>query len=745
MVAATDKLQAMPFDFKRLFDSQAGAKAVPNHPALRGDSPITTYVPGGQPARKQGELAQREANHHLQAYGGSEAMDWVMDCVDLYADTTSSANWHVETPEGTLVEKPNQQFLDLLEAPNPFMDYIELLQLLVIDLLLVGNAYWYKYRVNEEGQPLALYRLSPAHVKVRPGPYGIQSYTYQPEGVKTKLEIQPEEVIHFKRPNPHNPHYGLGVIKGGGRPLDLELALTDATAHYYENKADPSLIVQSERRVPRDVFNKLRQQLRARISGPRNAGELLVLEAGLKATTLQPSAAQAMYAEMATASRNRILSMFRVSPQLLGLTEEGGAGDKVQDARREFDNKVIRPFMDKLQSRITWGLAAAYGYKFIFDYKYIMPPEELVKLAGDVGSVPGIKVSEVRGFLVEGGIIKEESTGDEEIDDMVLNLPGEELDEDGQGGFADRSLPREAGRPPLGENTRAFPKSGKLPAKSQARSTKALPDPDPDAILARLDEIAAERGVKAVPNLETEGNTTVGNKLKGEQRPQDTLEGQRTQQIDAIVNDMRDEILSAVLTLERGLLDHSEGKAVGSVVTRIKGSESWKSFMGLLGAALEKGTTQAVASAAVQHGNEGFTTEGIDYEGIAKEIVYRKDGVRSITDNLRDEIVQKVAKAVENGEDREAVDAAIRESVDFWRQHKAETVALTEATHAYNEGTLTVYEASGVSEVLVYDGDDHDEPCKEANGSVWTIDHARDHRLEHPRCRRAFVAIDPVG
>ena len=32
-------------------------------------------------------------------------------------------------------------------------------------------------------------------------------------------------MIHFKLPNPHSPYYGLGIVQGGGRPLDLELAL----------------------------------------------------------------------------------------------------------------------------------------------------------------------------------------------------------------------------------------------------------------------------------------------------------------------------------------------------------------------------------------------------------------------------------------------------------------------------------------------------------------------------------------
>jgi phage portal protein BeeE len=70
-----------------------------------------------------------------------------------------------------------------------------------------------------------------------------------------------------------------------------------------ENHAMPSLAVQSDRRVPRDVFKKIRAQLRARTQGSRNAGELLVLEAGLKLAAVAPNASEAAFADRSRACR----------------------------------------------------------------------------------------------------------------------------------------------------------------------------------------------------------------------------------------------------------------------------------------------------------------------------------------------------------------------------------------------------------------------------------------------------------
>ena len=740
---------------------QAEGKAIRAHPALLDSgTPVSIYSQNGTPKREMAKISQIEAKRHLEAYGGDQAIDWVMDAVGLYIDAATKATWSFERegvvylPEKVPNMPPEAQIapeglVNLIKEPNPFMPWSEHLALAIIDLLLVGNAYWYKWRSDEQGRPLALYRLAPPYVKVVPGPQGVKSYSYEPPNAPGKLEIDPRDVIHFKRPNPHSAYYGLGLIKGGGRSMDLELALTDSQASYYENKADPSLIVQSERRVPRDVFRKLMMQLRARVSGTRRSGELLVLEAGLKATSISPNAHEAAFADITKLSRDRIWSKFRASPKLFGVMESGSGQDKISDARREFDNNVMLPFLGRFAELISLKLTAAWDLDFKFNYAYIMPQEELVKLSGDFASIPGVKVREVRRFMAPLGI--EESTGDPEIDEMVLNLPGEELDEDGQGGFADRNLPREAGRPPKGENTRAFPSNGRpLPADARVRrpAGKALsPESETltfDEVIDRLNRVSVRAKLEGKAAAPDGARVTVGNRLPDEQRPQDSVEADRQRDVDAAAAFMQDGILQAVNTLERGLLDHVEGKAFepGSLGRRIKGSESWATFMSMLSGVLEEGSRRAVASAFVHQGTAGRIVDGdVDYEAIAREVVYRPEGVRSISNNLRDEIIQKVAKAVKEESPREEVDRVIRESIDFWRESKAETVALTEAVHAYNEGTLTVFEETGANEVLVLDGEDHDEACREANGQTWTLSEARERRLEHPRCRRAFVAV----
>jgi len=693
-------------------------------------------------------FGQRTAARHLAAYGGkTDAIDWVMDCVRLITETASNAEWHFEkkgvkylpedmrtptTPDE--IKTAPLMLSNLFEEPNPYMRYRELIELTLIDYLLTGNAYWFKWRTNDEGQPLSVYRLAPPLVKVVPDEWGIYSYEYAVPGTG-KLKIMPENMMHFRAPNPHDPYYGLGVIQGGARMLDLELALVETQASYYEKRAQPSMVVQSERRVPKDVFKRLQNQLRAMYGGPRNAGAMMVLEAGLKYQSISPSALEAAFKDMNDQSRDRILAMFRVPASLLGMPT---SASRPQDDQRIFDNKTMRPLLNKLQEAISFGITKSWDMDFKIDYEYIMPPEDRIRLASSFAALPGVRIREVREYA------NLDPLGDER-DDMVINMPGEDgTAEDTHAGFPDNNQSNEQGRPPNPSNTVAFPEPGQQPragarvSLAAARSTgKAVQDLTMEEIRERLAKAA--EGKAEEPTRRDLASRIIA--------PDDTLLEDRTAAVDAVADSLREEILTAVHQLERGLLDTLEnavdGKAPGDRIrSKLRKSEAWKTFMAAMSAAMEKATKSALSSAVIQQGRLGRQPdEDIDYDALAREIVFRSGGVRKITANMRDEVARKVAKALEEGETRFDLERAIREVVDFWRETHAETVALTEATLAYNEGTLHIAELMGDSHVYVFDGDDHDEPCVEANGSVWTIEQARERRLEHPRCRRAFTAV----
>jgi HK97 family phage portal protein len=348
----------------------------------------------------------------------------------------------------------------------------------VIDFLLVGEFIWLKFRPDADGKPLSLYRLAPSLVEIELNERGVPgAYVYHPPNGEP-VEFAPSSVVHAKRPNPHDPWRGLGVIAGGPRVYDMDIALTEQTAAYYERGATPTGTIETDRSIPDSSLQKIRRSVRGLYQGPRNAGEIVLLQRGLKFNTVSANAVESRLVEMADHSLARIAKMFRVPPVLLG--EVGGSTDRqaVREAQRIFDNKVMRPFLNRMQRTISRSLTQAWGVDFVVDYEYVMPIEDKVDLAEKVGHLPGIRVREVREF------IDLEPLGDDAQDDLVLNLPGDDRE---QGGFPDNRERLTGGRPPNPENTKPIPENGKpLPAGAAAQRAKAMLE-DLDTLRGKLE------------------------------------------------------------------------------------------------------------------------------------------------------------------------------------------------------------------------------------------------------------------
>jgi HK97 family phage portal protein len=696
--------------------------------------------------RTQTPLMQREAAIHLQTYGGMEPVDWLYDAVNFTTACCVSADYHFIDSNATQFvtrRKPTDPknikeapyvLAKLFEKPNPYQLWDEFLEITLIDFLLVGNSYWVKWKETGKNQPSALYRMHPGSVRIIPDQFGPAKYLYRLPGTAADTTFTPDQVIHFKRPNPHDPIYGLGIVKGGATALDMELALTKTMASYYEKRALPSGVVQTERRVPRDVFNKLKHQLRAFYGNSTNAGQLMVLEAGLKYQTVSPSAQDAQFANMAGWSRDRVLSLFHLNKTLLGQSEQRQLTDGELDAwQRLFDNKTVIPLLNRLQKLISNALTQpGWGLDFEFDYLESQAPDDIVKRATVLAALPGVKVHELRSAA---GLPP--STGDKSIDDMVLNLPSPNMDENGQGGAADRNLPGEPGRPPKPENTQAISgsvrkKKGSPAAVAGGTSGKALID----EILSNMETQQAILGVKAL----APARTHVG-AISQAHPPEDKLVSTRLTSLDNLTAQVEGDILAAVHTLERGLLDSSEGKAEGTMYQRIKNSKAWAIFRAKLDTILQAAAEQALSLANIHHASQGLKPNlGTDYSAVAKSLIHRPEGgVMSIVANTKKEVLADILSLQRHGSTPGEFTKQINEAVQKWVDGHAKTIALTEATIAYNEGTLQVAEANDKSNVIVSDGNDFDEPCAAANGATWTVEQARENMIQHPNCRRAFV------
>lgn len=444
-----------------ILDGRREGKALPA--AIDRGAPI--YGPAGVTRRRTDSSAKR----YLGGYGGEDAVDWIYDSINLYAQPSGTADYHFERNGRRLRfshEDPKQgeyagvvpsDLEGLFALPNPHFTYGDLLELTSIDLLAAGNAYWLLFRPNSEGKPLAVYRLAPPFITIIPGSDKlVERYEYAVPGAAKPLIFSPDEIIQFKQPNPHDDLYGMGVVAAAPRVYDVELGLVETMDQFFASGAKLSGVLQSDRSVPETIRDRIERSFRLLYSGSQNAYQVAVLERGLTFQAIQPTAAEAQFKELTHLGRDRIFQMFGVHPALVN--GDFARPGLVEEAQRYFDNKKLRPFLDKLQERISLELAALWGVQFKIDYQYVQPEKDRLQNATDFASLPGVKIAEVREYA---GLPR---LGDPR-DEIVINLPG--ITTEQNGGFADKQNPN-GGRPPNPNNTAAIDQQ--LPSGAAART-----------------------------------------------------------------------------------------------------------------------------------------------------------------------------------------------------------------------------------------------------------------------------------
>jgi HK97 family phage portal protein len=455
----------MPF-----WDSVRSALSLEGKAAgIPGRRDLAPEVYGTTMGQTGSRFAAASAKRQLESFGSGtdKAMDWVADCMGVIAETAAHAAWHLEDNEGNTTPRTRAEadkgarladpwLVQLLEEPNGYQSWEEVIELFVIDRFITGDGFLYMRGDDGQGRPLQLLRLPPQHTEVVPGKKGelIECYEYKAPG-QPPVKLAPEKVIHWKGPNPHDSYRGAGVIAMGPRVFDGEIALTETKTAYYENGARLEGVLEAEQAISESNAAKLRRQFAGIYAGARQAFQVAVLGRGLTYKPIQSDATKAEFGLMSDQSRDRILALFRVPKAKLGLSSGTSSTTQPAEERRNFDNDRMRPILDTLQTLLTRELTSKFELILKIDYEYQMPVEEQFKLGGEFAAVPGVLVREVRDRfkLPRLTTVLADEAKAKEIEETVLNMPGEN---DNASGVKDRPLPGEAGRPPDPGNTAAF-------------------------------------------------------------------------------------------------------------------------------------------------------------------------------------------------------------------------------------------------------------------------------------------------
>jgi HK97 family phage portal protein len=175
--------------------------------------------------------------------------------------------------------------LQVLRQVNHEQNGYELTVLRMIDLQATGNSYIYVVG-GGANVPSELWRMQPNWVEIVPSKTNlVDGYVY---GLKpSEKRFKPEDVIHFRLPNPTSLLYGRGWYEAAWSAICLHDSKRTMDLAKFDNMARPDWLLSVKTPgVPKEVVDKFADDVNSKLRGSRNSGKFLSVNAEVSATAL---------------------------------------------------------------------------------------------------------------------------------------------------------------------------------------------------------------------------------------------------------------------------------------------------------------------------------------------------------------------------------------------------------------------------------------------------------------------------
>ncbi|MDK4545151.1 phage portal protein [Kingella kingae] len=306
-------------------------------------------------------------NPQWQAFGASHAgkcvtpetalqLSAVWACVRLLSQTVSTLPIKLYRKQNdTRQSLENAHFLWQLFkiAPNKDQTPAKLFEFLIASMLLRGNAYFEKRIIGS--RTVALLPILPQAVEgIKRLDNGQYEYTFTRDGVR---HVLPETHIWHIRGFGLDGFLGLPSVQVGANVFGSATAADEAAGKIFASGMSASGFLTHENGyLKNEQREKLRQSL-SEFSGSKNAGKVMVLEAGLKyqGITLNPEAAQLL--ESRAFGIEEICRWFGVPPVLIGHTSASSTwGASIEALFQLFVTTGLRPLLINIEQSIKKDL-----------------------------------------------------------------------------------------------------------------------------------------------------------------------------------------------------------------------------------------------------------------------------------------------------------------------------------------------------------------------------------------------------
>jgi HK97 family phage portal protein len=323
------------------------------------DNPNVAVVVANQGVGTPATMPRNMRAYIQEGYRGSKT---VFRVVGHIARAGAGIKWkrYTDSTKKREIASPDDELMTLWKNPQPKVSGTQFREAMIAYYCMTGNNYL--LGINAAQNPTAkfdeLYNLRPDLTKIKADENGPIYYEF---GTFTPPRRYPEAVImHNKLFAGNDEIYGMSPIEVAAMLIDVQKAGQKWNLGLLNNMARPGGAWVTDALLGDTEYKGLKDEIRKKFAGPRNAGETAILHGGVKWQSMSMSPMELDWLESDTKGDRDIAGIFFNFPTLLlGLADS--TYDNQDAAKRFLYTDIVFPIMDMFEDSLNMWLTPRYG------------------------------------------------------------------------------------------------------------------------------------------------------------------------------------------------------------------------------------------------------------------------------------------------------------------------------------------------------------------------------------------------
>src|SRR6266699_2423145 len=327
------------------------------HYAEEKADPNVAYVVAQQGVAAPAQMPRNMRSYIQEGYRSSKT---VFRVVGHIARAGSGIKWKQYTDDTKKREITTSPLLDLWNRPSKFESGTQFRHAMLSYYCMTGNNYM--LGINTTMRPTdtfdELYNLRPDLVKIKLERSGPEYYEF---GTFTPPLRYPEPfIMHDKLFAGNDDVYGMSPVEVAALLIDTQKAGQKWNLGLLNNMARPGGAWVTDALLGAQEYKTLKDEIRKKFAGPRNAGETAILHGGVKWQSMSMSPYELDWLESDTKGDRDIAGIFFNFPLfLLGLADSTFSNQ--EEARYALYTEIVFPILDMFQDSLNMWLTPRYG------------------------------------------------------------------------------------------------------------------------------------------------------------------------------------------------------------------------------------------------------------------------------------------------------------------------------------------------------------------------------------------------